>query len=52
LDTVELVREVGEVLPQGVEGSHGVGVAVAKKRENRRYYSIFFCIVIWISKTD
>jgi hypothetical protein len=51
LDTVELVGEVGEVLPQRVEGGrHEVGVAVAKKRESRRYYSIFFCIAIWISK--
>jgi hypothetical protein len=51
LDTVELVGEVGEVLPQRVEGGrHEVGVAVAKKRESRRYYSIFFYIAIWISK--
>ena len=42
VDTIELVGEVGEVLPQRVEnGRHGVGVAVAKKKKGRRYSSIF-----------
>jgi hypothetical protein len=53
LDTIELVREVGEALPQGVEGGgrHGVVSAIAKKEKATIVFN-FFCIVIWISKTD